>query len=60
MIQLSKTGDPADNFKICSLTSGSGFGELALINDMPRTASGITFGINCLSHYRAQDRITTC
>jgi hypothetical protein len=41
MILLSKTGDPADNFKICSLTSGSGFGELALINDMPRTASGI-------------------
>jgi CRP-like cAMP-binding protein len=41
MIQLSKTGDPADNFKICSLNQGAGFGELALINAIPRTASVI-------------------
>jgi hypothetical protein len=41
-IELSKTGDPADAFKICSLEKGAGFGELALINDSPRTASIIT------------------
>jgi CRP/FNR family cyclic AMP-dependent transcriptional regulator len=40
-ILLSKTGDPIDNFKICSLTSGAGFGELALVNAIPRTASVI-------------------
>jgi Rap guanine nucleotide exchange factor 4 len=42
MIQLSKTGYEKDMMKICSLTTGSGFGELALINDAPRTASVIT------------------
>jgi CRP-like cAMP-binding protein len=42
MIQITKTGLVKDMFKICSLTSGAGFGELALINDAPRTASVIT------------------
>jgi CRP-like cAMP-binding protein len=42
MIQITKTGLAKDMFKICSLTGGAGFGELALINDAPRTASIIT------------------
>jgi hypothetical protein len=41
-IRISKTGLNADAKKICSLTTGSGFGELALINELPRTASVIT------------------
>jgi CRP-like cAMP-binding protein len=42
MIQITKTGMMVDMFKICSLTTGAGFGELALINDAPRTASVVT------------------
>jgi CRP-like cAMP-binding protein len=41
MIQLTKPG-AKEMIKICSLTTGAGFGELALINDAPRTASVIT------------------
>jgi CRP-like cAMP-binding protein len=40
-ILISKTGDPLDQIKICSLTPGAGFGELALVNAIPRTASVI-------------------
>eukprot|EP00842_Homolaphlyctis_polyrhiza_P005727 jgi/Hompol1/6155/HPOL_002610-RA len=41
-VQISKTGRIEDSFAVATLSAGSGFGDLALVNDKPRAATILT------------------
>ncbi|KAJ8323712.1 Rap guanine nucleotide exchange factor-like 1 [Batrachochytrium dendrobatidis] len=41
-VQISKTGRIEDSFSVATLGAGSGFGDLALVNDKPRAATILT------------------
>nr|KAJ3422491.1 Cation transport regulator-like protein 2 [Polyrhizophydium stewartii] len=41
-VQISKTGRIEDSIAVATLNAGSGFGDLALVNDKPRAATILT------------------
>ncbi|KAI8907969.1 cyclic nucleotide-binding-like protein [Gorgonomyces haynaldii] len=41
-VLISKTGQLADSFHVATMHTGAGFGDLALVNDKPRTATIVT------------------